>query len=247
MLQAARPLHASPAVGSGASPASIDRVLSRDERPSASDERPSASPASIERVLSSDEDFERELPVPLRRKASSYFTPLEVARRAAALLAPEPGSVVLDVGSGVGKFCLAAARSYPLSRFVGVEWREHFVTLASELANRLGCANTQFIHGDALALDWSAYNAFYFFNPFAEQLYEPAWVLDHSVALDPLNFERDVRAVIEKLAGCAIGTRVVTYHGFGGLPPVGFDCVAEVVDDEPLELWVKRRETPGSA
>jgi hypothetical protein len=192
-------------------------------------------------VLSSDAAFDDQLPSSLQFKASMYFTPLEVARRAAILLAPDPGMTVLDVGAGVGKFCFAAAMEMPFATFIGVEWREHLVTLANELACKLKLANTRFIHANALDLDWSTYDAFYFFNPFAEQLYAGEFVLDDSIALDPANFDAYVIAVRDRLSRSPIGTRIVTYHGFGAFPPLGYEQCCE---EGLLELWIKRREFP---
>jgi SAM-dependent methyltransferase len=192
-------------------------------------------------VLSSDEAFEDRLPPSLQFKATMHFTPIEVARHAAILLAPDPGMSVLDVGAGVGKFCLAAAREVPAASFVGVEWRGHFVSLATRFASELRLGNVEFVHANALDLEWSRFDAFYLFNPFAEQLFEAAFVLDHSIALAPENFDLHVLAVQLRLSRCRIGTRVVTYHGFGAHPP-GYELVRDdLIGTDRVELWIKTR------
>jgi tRNA G46 methylase TrmB len=86
------------------------------------------------------------------------------------MLAPEPGMSVLDVGAGAGKFCITAALAMPNAQFVGIEWRPHLVRFATRLAREWSLSNVRFVHGDALALDWSLYDAFYLYNPFAEQI-----------------------------------------------------------------------------
>jgi len=45
------------------------------------------------------------------------WTPLAIARKAAEFLA-EPGSKVLDIGSGIGKFCLTGAFFNPEATFL---------------------------------------------------------------------------------------------------------------------------------
>ena len=193
------------------------------------------------RLLDDDPAFDERLPIRLQIQAATHFTPIEVAHYAARLLAPAPGMSVLDVGSGAGKFCLAAALAVPECEFVGIELRPHLVELANTLARELGVGNARFLHGDALDYDWSAFDAFYFFNPFAEQLYDD-FVLDHSIEFDPATFIACVSGVGRKLADARVGTRVVTYHGYGGPPPRGYELSREdPIGSERLQLWVKTR------
>jgi len=193
-------------------------------------------------VLSSDESFDKQLPLGLQLKSSVFFTPIDVACHAAALLTPEPGMRVLDVGAGAGKFCLTAALEIRNATFVGVEWRGHLVRLATRLAMELRLSNARFIHADALDLDWSEYDAFYLYNPFAEHLFEAPLVLDHTIALDPRNFILYVSAVRSRLALARVGTRVVTYHGYGARAPLGYELARkDAAGSDCIELWIKTR------
>lgn len=171
-----------------------------------------------------------------------FFTPIDVAAYAARLLAPEPGTRVLDVGSGPGKFCIAAALAVPTAEFVGIEWRPHLVDVANALARDLGVTNARFIQGDATELDWAPFDAFYLFNPFGEHLFSQEWRLDHTLDLDPDAYVKCVWAVRQKLARASLGTRVVTYHGFGAPPPLGYEPSREdPIGYKRLELWIKTR------
>lgn len=191
-------------------------------------------------MLSNDESFDEQLPIGLQLKSSVFFTPIDVARHAATLLASEPGMRVLDIGAGAGKFCLAAALEIPTATFVGVEWRGHLVRLAKRLAAELQLSNARFVHADALDLDWSEYDAFYFYNPFAEQLFEAAFMLDHTITLDPRNFVPYVSAVRQRLALARVGTRVATYHGYGAPAPLGYELVRkDAAGSDCIELWIK--------
>ncbi|MEO8549284.1 MAG: methyltransferase domain-containing protein [Kofleriaceae bacterium] len=191
-----------------------------------------------------DEDryFDHDLPRRLQVKSSLHFTPMAVARRAAQLLAPTPGMRVLDVGAGPGKFCLVAAQEVPTATFVGIEIRPHLVHTARKLADRLGVTNAIFLEGDALAADWSTYDAFYFYNPFAEQLHEQLFAIDHSIPLVPARFEHAVEEASRRLAEARIATRVVTYHSFGAAAPASYDLVERFpLGTDHLELWIKTR------
>jgi SAM-dependent methyltransferase len=193
-----------------------------------------------------DEDwaFDEQLPAAVHLKSSIHFTPVAVARHAAALLAPEPGMRVLDVGSGAGKFCLVAGGAVPHARFTGVEFRPRLVRLATRLAAHWQLPNVDFIHADAFDLDWSVYDGFYFYNPFAEQLYDKVFLLDRTIELAPHKFTTYVAAAGERLARARVGSRVVTYHGFGASPPGGFELFSsEPVGNDRLELWIKTRAT----
>jgi predicted O-methyltransferase YrrM len=133
-----------------------------------------------------------------------------------------------------------AALAVPEARFVGVEWRPHLVRLATRLAAGAGVSNVRFIHGDALDLDWSDYDAFYFYNPFAEHLFDGVFGLDHTIELDPLDYVVYVNAVTERLARARVGTRVVTYHGLGtALPDAYFLAKANAMASDTVELWIK--------
>jgi SAM-dependent methyltransferase len=190
--------------------------------------------------ISNDMAFDDLLPVRLQVQSTFHFTPVAVAQRAAVMLAPDARMKVLDVGSGIGKFCIAAALVVPHAEFVGVEFRPHLVSLANELARASGVRNAHFIHSDAFALDWSVYDAFYLFNPFAEQQLGTFFALDRTIDLNPSNYDVYVAGVHQRLARARVGTRVVTYQGYGAPLPLGYE-LADEDETEParLELWIK--------
>jgi len=195
--------------------------------------------------LLDDETFDDRLPISLRHKAALHFTPVDVARYAAGLLAPDPGMFVLDVGAGAGKFCIAAALAVPNARFVGVEQRPHLVRFATRLASEWAVSNVRFVLGQALDLDWSLYDAFYFYNPFGEQLFEPALLLDHTIDFDPASFALYVMGARQRLGQARLGTRLVTYHGYGGSPPQGYELVSVTsIGTDAVELWIKTTTQP---
>jgi hypothetical protein len=91
-------------------------------------------------------------------------------------------------------------------------------------------------------LDWADYDAFYFYNPFAEQLHDQASGLDRTLMVAPSRFFDYVTGARERLAAARIGTRVVTYHGFGAPAPYGYDLIeTHPIGTDRLELWVKQR------
>jgi SAM-dependent methyltransferase len=178
-------------------------------------------------------------PSAARKVSSQFWTPVTVALRAARLLVEEGARRVLDVGSGVGKFCIVGAASTGAT-FVGVEHRDHFVAVARDAARRIGAPTAHFIHGTLDAVDVADFDAFYFFNPFAENLQGPDVQLDQTVPLSEPRFLTDVERALRMLVQARVGTRVVTYHGLGDdLPPGYVLAHKELRRSGCLNLWIK--------
>jgi SAM-dependent methyltransferase len=183
-----------------------------------------------------DHEFDALYPRWVRVLSRRHWTPVEVALRAVELLVDgKPNARILDVGSGPGKFCLVGALA-GAGTFVGMERRPELVEIASNVARRLGVGErTEFGTGDAFVLDWARFDGVYLFNPFADDL---GSVVDR-MAVWP-RFAEAVGAANKQLARLPRGARVVTYHGYGGPFPPGFErTVSERRGSGPLDLWIK--------
>ena len=82
-----------------------------------------------------DSDWDLAYPWKYAELSSVHWTPISVARRAATLLSQRPKTRILDVGSGVGKFCTVAALTTP-GTFCGIERWGEMVDIARATANR---------------------------------------------------------------------------------------------------------------
>jgi SAM-dependent methyltransferase len=188
-----------------------------------------------------DEAFDRLYPDWGRSLSRIHWTPVEAARHAAQMLVTRPGTRILDVGSGVGKFAIIGALVTE-GVFYGVEQRLHFVETARAVAGQLGAERARFIHGNMMALDWRMFDAFYLYNPFLENLgiLKP---LDFTTKLTPALFTAYIEFVRQQLRNAPVGTRVVTYHGFGGDLPSNYRLQAQRrCASDFVELWVSVRE-----
>lgn len=172
-----------------------------------------------------DELFDRFLPPRLRQASGVFWTPLVVAARAAAWFAEQGIGTVVDIGSGAGKFCVAAALGGDC-RFIGLEHRQRLVTAADRLARLFQVDHrVQFIAGPLDPARAPAADAYYLYNPFAENRFGPESQLDADVELGEECFQRDVTATEALLRGAPRGTYVVTYNGFGGRVPDSYEKV----------------------
>lgn len=187
----------------------------------------------------SDSVFDEVFPSGARNVSCNFWTPVAVAQRAAWLLVQEGCRRVLDVGSGVGKFCVVGAASTDAT-FVGIEHRGHLIVAAREAARRIGVSSAHFIHGTLDGMVASEFDAFYFFNPFEENLWTAEVQLDQTVALSERRFEADVKCAQQMLAQARVGTRVVTYYGLGAAMPTSYVLsYQEPHRSSFLKLWVK--------
>lgn len=184
-------------------------------------------------------DFDQHLPSRYRWASETHWTPLAACRKAAEWLAPTRDAHVLDIGSGVGKLCVAASLISG-ARFTGVEQRPHLVEVAEELARRLDADGAHFICADAFTLEWREYGSLYFYNPFVEALFPEALRIDATVEHTEAQHDTAVALLGEKLTGMAAGTRVVIYHGLGCELPASYRrAQSEWVVHSTMELWIK--------
>ena len=185
-----------------------------------------------------DAAFDRLYPDEVARLSGVHWTPVAVALRAAALLAPEPGMRILDVGAGPGKLCCLGAVCCP-GTWHGIERDPALVAVGSQIARWLEVGDrTRFSAGDALASDWRGYDGLYLYNPFESQLFGGGFAR----AAGEASYADQVARAEARLGGLSPGARVVTFHGFGGTMPPGFALASlEEVAGGRLALWIKRR------
>jgi SAM-dependent methyltransferase len=185
----------------------------------------------------SDDDWDLSYPWQYAQLSKVHWSPVAVARRAGQLLCRGPGSRILDVGSGVGKFCVVASLTAP-GVFVGVERRVDLVDLARGSALKARAWNARFLLATADEVDWYRFDGFYLFNPFAEVGW-PNQVSGTSHAANA-EYRRLVALTEQKLLLAPHGSRVVTYHGFGGAIPRCFRLIVkEPAGTDFIECWEK--------
>jgi predicted RNA methylase len=186
-----------------------------------------------------DADYDELLPNHLQRVSCGFFSPVAVARRAATLLSASGATRVLDIGAGVGKFCVVGACSTPAS-FVGVEQRRSLVDAARHMIDALGVDRVEMRHGTLDVVAGEAFDGFYLFNPFAENFLADDRCIDESVELSRTRFVRDVSEARELLRAAPRGATAVTYYGLGAPMPSEYRLThAEFIGGGELCVWVQ--------
>jgi len=189
-------------------------------------------------LLRFEEDavFDDLYPVHIQNLSQLHWTPLNIAKQAAAFLA-ESNAKILDIGSGVGKFCIIAGYYNPQARFYGIEQRRE-LTLVAELAKKeLNLSNIDFIHGNLTDLNFEAYDHFYFFNSFYENL-KPENGIDQKIKTTKELYNYYTRFLFQQLDQKPSGTKLVTYHGARKQIPQSYQLV-ENSCHYALKFWIK--------
>lgn len=192
---------------------------------------------NTEDYFESDDDFNTLYPRPVRQVALKHWTPLDVAKKAASFLTTSPAEKILDIGSGAGKFCLAAAHYFPQYSFCGLEQRADLVQLCNDLKKKLSLVNVSFLNENIIQANWSPYRHFYFYNSFYENI-TGAQKIDDSISYSEELYENYNKFLLSKLMEKPSGTRIVTYHSFGLQMPPDYLLVNAELDDY-LKYWIK--------
>jgi Predicted O-methyltransferase len=162
---------------------------------------------------------------------------MEIAKKAARFLASAPGTKILDIGSGVGKFCLIGAYNFPASFFYGIEQREDLYQIAVTAKGTTGTGNANFFLGNLTQVDHTRFDHFYFYNAFYENLAGDGHIdqlLPYSTELY-LYYSRYLYGMLESKKS---GTRLVTFHSLEDEVPPCYQLVDATVDLN-LKMWVK--------
>jgi len=187
--------------------------------------------------LNSDEQFNQLYPFSMQVLASRHWTPLKIAKKAAAYLSAENNTRILDIGSGVGKFCLTAAYSNPKVFYYGIEQRKSLITHAENAQKKLGVKNVCFIHGNFTQVDFRNYDHFYFFNSFYENLTDRDKI-DGDIEGSGKLFNYYNHFLSKQLALKPSGTKFVSLSTRSDEVPDGYR-LEETKMEGLLKFWIK--------
>lgn len=185
----------------------------------------------------SDEQFNQLYPIPMQALTRRHWTPLPVARKAADFLAAEDNVRILDIGSGVGKFCLGAAYYKPKAFYYGVEQRKNLTIHAEKARELLRLENVSFFNGNFTLLDFRNYDHFYFYNAFYENL-DGTDKIDDSIDYSGELYNYYTRYLYKELEQKPGGTRLATFHSLEDEIPRSYHEVGSEFD-QLLKFWIK--------
>lgn len=190
-----------------------------------------------EKWFSSDEQFNQLYPLSIQVLARRHWTPLGVARKVANFLAAENNVRILDIGSGIGKFCLGAAYYKPKAFYYGVEQRKSLINHAETAREALHTDNVSFIHGNFTQQEFKNFDHFYFYNAFYENL-AGTDKIDDSIDYSGELYNYYNRYLFKQLEQKPGGTRLATFHSLEDEIPQSYHEVGSEFNNL-LKFWIK--------
>jgi SAM-dependent methyltransferase len=192
----------------------------------------------LDKWFESEAHFSLLYPTAIQQLDPVHWTPLAVATKAMNFLKTGAGVRILDIGSGIGKFCLAGAYHKPRAQFVGVEQRRSLIEYARSAQGLLGLDNATFIQGNFTQVDFKEFNHFYFFNSFGENLTEQ-YRIDESIDYSAELYHYYSTYLHYKLDTLRSGTRFVNYCSLDDEVPLSYQLMKTYFEGK-LKCWVKR-------
>ncbi len=193
---------------------------------------------STEYYIKDDDTFNTLYRPDMRALSVRHWTPLHVTKQAVNFFDTKQECRILDIGSGVGKFCLAGGLYAPNLYFFGVEQRPQLIEHALKAKKLLGLKNVSFIAGNFTQIDFRSYHHFYFYNAFHENIDDSDRIDDKISYSYPL-YDFYARHLHNNLRGMPTGTKIVTYHTLWNEIPREYRLV-DSLEKGTLNFWVKR-------
>ncbi len=192
----------------------------------------------IEKGISiEDDEFDEIYPEDIRPMAFTHFTPVDMAIKAAKFLVQKPRTRVLDIGSGAGKFCMIGSVCTD-GHFTGVEQRDNLHEMAKRIYQKYQLKNINFINANINQIDFSDYDAFYFFNPFYENIIQFEKI-DDAVEVETNLYAEYSNYVKNQLDQMPVGTRLVTFYSAYDEVPKSYQLISNS-DRQKISMWKKQ-------
>jgi hypothetical protein len=193
---------------------------------------------TLTKWFESDFQFHQLYPLEIRLLANKHWTPLNTIQKTVQFLAPIDGVKVLDIGSGVGKFCLTGAYLKPGALFYGIEQRKNLTDYAEEAKKVLDLMNVNFIHGNFTQFDLKLYDNFYFYNSFFENL-DGSDRIDNTILYSESLYNYYSQYLRKELEKMPSGTRIVTCCSWDDEIPADYHLIESQINSA-LKFWVKK-------
>ena len=188
-------------------------------------------------VSEKDDAFDALLPQAYQEFSKIHWTPIAIIEVVLEWLDFHKPKRLLDIGSGVGKFCLLSAQ-HSDTEFTGVEKRLKLHEQAILLKDQFSLKNVDFMHSDIVNIEFISFDAIYYYQPFCEQISEGDWI-DKELDFSSEQFEAYEEYVTNQLKKSASGTLFISYNATKLELPSDY-IIHDMKFDGMLQLWIKK-------
>lgn len=165
-----------------------------------------------------------------------HWTPIPIVEETVAWFNKMKATRILDIGSGVGKFCLRAA-TLSKAHFTGVEFRDNLHQVAQNIKADLKLENVDFILSNITEVEFKGFDAIFYYNPFCEQN-ATSDLIDNHITISPQVLKNYESHVFTQLDIMPKGTLLVTYRSDSFQPPSSFHA-QNILHNGNLVFWKK--------
>lgn len=186
----------------------------------------------------SDLEFDKVYSCHYQKISKTHWTPVEVIKTAVDWLEGKKAIKILDIGSGVGKFCILGSILSKFT-FVGVEKRKNLFLQSKKTAAFFKAENVLFINDNITNINFQEFDAFYYYNPFGEQIAYSGWI-DQKPDFSEKKYRHYEDYVIGELSKMPVGTKVITYYSNDLFLPSSYR-LRNMMYNGQLLLWIKEQ------
>lgn len=187
-----------------------------------------------------DECWDSLLPSTLQSLSPFQWTPISVIERTWKYLSSDGVTSVVDLGSGVGKFCIYLSLLFSDSIDIfGFEDREELLSVSEGLKKHWGVSKVQFQKANFLTHFPYGHSHYYCFNPLYETI-KGSHSIDLKKNKSAHQFLKDLQTFKQNLFLLKPKSKLITFHGFGGSFLPGFRLVLnEEISGGEFQVWEK--------
>ncbi|TGL37239.1 methyltransferase [Leptospira perdikensis] len=178
------------------------------------------------------------LPKNFQTLSPFQWTPVSVIERTWAYLQVDQAKSIVDLGSGVGKFCIyLSLLSKDTIRIIGLEDREDLVSVSESQKILWDRNQVEFQRFDFLKNFPSGHSHYYCFNPLYETM-KGKHSIDQQKEKSASRFLKDLQILKQNLLLLKPKSKLITFHGFGGNYLPGFKTVLkEEISGGEYMVW----------
>lgn len=187
-------------------------------------------------LFTTDSEFDQIYPENIRKLSDIHWTPIDIARMAVDWLQLDENSRLLDIGSGVGKFCCIAGEMSS-AQITGVEKRKNLVAISEKVISKKELNNVRIINSNITQVDFKDFNTFYYYNPFCEQI-STKDSIDNTILYSQNKYRFYEDYVIDQLDKLPIGVKIVTYYSQAFTLSESY-ALKNLYFNSNLALWTK--------